>query len=78
MLLSLVLNAPPGPPPSSAETLDRLNLEELASRYAKMPEARELNGLRVADAQSVYDRYRAFFRPLNGGLDSAELRRVGR
>src|SRR5581483_117225 len=69
MLLSLALEAPPGPTRSSAELLGRLNLDDLATRYAGMPEARELSGLRVPDAQAVYNRYRAFFKALGGGLD---------
>jgi hypothetical protein len=69
MLLSLALDAPPGPPRSSAELLERLNLDELSRRYAGMPEARELSGLRVTDAQAVYNRYRAFFRAVGDGLD---------
>jgi hypothetical protein len=69
MLLALALDAPPSPPRSSAELLDRLNLDELARRYAGMPDARELSGLRVTDAQGVYNRYRAFFHALRGGLD---------
>jgi hypothetical protein len=69
MLLSLALDAPSAPPRSSSELLERLNLESLAHRYAGMPEARELAGLRVVDAQAVYNRYRAFFHALRGGLD---------
>jgi hypothetical protein len=69
MLLSLAIEAPPGLPRSSAELLERLNLDELAARYAGRPEARELGGMRTADAQAVYNRYRAFFRALEGGLD---------
>jgi len=34
-----------------------------------MPEARELNGIRPTDAQAAYNRYRAFFKALHGGLD---------
>jgi hypothetical protein len=71
MLVALALDAPPGPPRSSAELLDRLSLDELSRRYAGMPEARELAGLRVVDAQGVYNRYRAFFHALRGGLDGA-------
>lgn len=69
MLLSLALDAPPAPPRSSLELLERLNLETLAHHYVGMPEARELAGLRVVDAQAVYNRYRAFFHALRGGLD---------
>jgi len=69
MLLSLALEAPPGPPRSSTELLARLNLDDLAARYAGMPEARELSGLRTVDAQAVYNRYRAFFKALGGALD---------
>jgi hypothetical protein len=69
MLLSLALEAPPGPPRSSTELLGRLNLEDLATRYAGMPQARELGGLRVPDAQAVYNRYRAFFKALGVSLD---------
>lgn len=71
MLLSLALDAPPGPPRSSRELLERLNLDELSRRYAGMPEAREVAGLRVVDAQAVYNRYRAFFHALHGGLDGS-------
>jgi hypothetical protein len=69
MLLSLALDAPPGPPRSSTDLLARLNLDELARRYAGMPEARELTGIRTTDAQAVYNRYRAYFKALRGGLD---------
>jgi hypothetical protein len=34
-----------------------------------MPEARELTGIRATDAQAAYNRYRAFFKALGGGLD---------
>jgi hypothetical protein len=34
-----------------------------------MPEARELTGIRAADAQAAYNRYRAFFKALDGVLD---------
>jgi hypothetical protein len=69
MLISLAVDAPPGPPRSSGEFLTRLNLDELARRYAGMPEARELAGIRITDAQAVYNRYRAFFKAVRGGLD---------
>jgi hypothetical protein len=69
MLLSLAVDAPPGPPRSSTELLLRLNLDELAHRYAGMPEVRELTGIRATDAQAAYNRYRAFFKALGGGLD---------
>jgi hypothetical protein len=69
MLLSLALEAPPGPPRSSVELLARLNLDDLAARYAGMPEARELSGLRSVDVQAIYNRYRAFFKALGGNLD---------
>lgn len=69
MMLSLAVEAPPGPPRSSSELLARLNLEALALRYAGLPEARELTGIRREDAQAAYNRYRAFFKALHGGLD---------
>jgi len=69
MMLSLAVEAPPGPPRSSSELLARLNLDELSMRYAGMPEARELTGIRPTDAQAAYNRYRAFFKALHGGLD---------
>jgi hypothetical protein len=34
-----------------------------------MPEARELTGIRATDAHAAYNRYRAFFKALGGGLD---------
>lgn len=72
MMLSLAVEAPPGPPRSSSELLERLNLDALAMRYAGMPEARELNGIRPTDAQAAYNRYRAFMqRPCTAG--STEL-----
>jgi hypothetical protein len=40
-------------------------------RYAGLPEVRELTGIRTTDAQAVYNRYRAFFKALRGGLDGA-------
>jgi len=62
MLLSLAIDAPPGLPRSSAELLERLNVDELSRRYSGMAEAHELTGIRTTDAQAVYNRYRAFFR----------------
>jgi hypothetical protein len=69
MMLSLAVEAPPAPPRSSSELLARLNLDELALCYAGLPEARELAGIRPTDAQAAYNRYRAFFKALHGGLD---------
>src|SRR5215212_9715358 len=69
MMLSLAVDAPPGPPRSSRALLERLNLDALAMHYAGMPEARELTGIRPTDAQAAYNRYRAFFKALHGGLD---------
>jgi hypothetical protein len=34
-----------------------------------MPPAHELTGIRTTDAQAAYNRYRAFFKALSGGLD---------
>jgi hypothetical protein len=69
MMLSLAVDAPPAPPRSSRALLERLNLDALAMHYAGMPEARELTGIRPTDAQAAYNRYRAFFKALHGGLD---------
>ncbi|MBP1468995.1 hypothetical protein EYB53_025020 [Candidatus Chloroploca sp. M-50] len=69
LLLSLAVDAPPGPPRSSEELLARLRLEHLLTLYRGHPEAQELTGLRKEDAQAAANRYRSFFRALRGGLD---------
>jgi hypothetical protein len=71
MLLNLVLEAPNGPPRSSAELLDAMVLARLRQRYAGRPEVDEIDGLRPRDAAASYNRYRAFFKALGGGLDGS-------
>jgi hypothetical protein len=71
MLLNLALEAPPAPPRSSAELLDRMGLARLRQCYAGRPEANEIDGIRAQDAAGAYNRYRAFFKALQGGLDGA-------
>lgn len=71
LMLSLAVDAPPGPPRSSDELLERLSLDNLLAIYNGRPEARELAGIRKEDAQAAYNRYRSFFRALRGGLDGS-------
>lgn len=71
LMLSLAVDAPPGPPRSSDELLERLSLDNLLAIYNGRPEARELTGIRKEDAQAAYNRYRSFFRSLRGGLDGS-------
>ncbi|NTU85460.1 MAG: hypothetical protein HGA45_39920, partial [Chloroflexales bacterium] len=72
MLLNLTLEAPGGPPRSSRELLEGMVLARLRQRYAGRPEVDEIDGLRPRDAAASYNRYRAFFKALGGGLDGAE------
>jgi hypothetical protein len=69
MLLNLALEAPPAPPHSSTELLERMVLSRLRQLYAGRPEASEIDGIRPQDAAGAYNRYRAFFKALQGGLD---------
>jgi hypothetical protein len=69
MLLNLTLEAPGGPPRSSAELLEGMVLARLRQRYQGRPEVDEIDGLRPKDAAASYNRYRAFFKALGGGLD---------
>ena len=69
MILDLAVNAPPGPPRSSTDLLQRLNAAELIARYKGRPEANEVHGIKNDLIFSTYNRYRAFFRALEGGLD---------
>ena len=69
MLLSLTLEAPGGPPRSSSELLDRMVLARLRERYVGRPELDEIDGIRPRDAAAAYNRYRAFFKALQGGPD---------
>jgi hypothetical protein len=71
MLLNLTLEAPGGPPRSSAELLEGMVLARLRQRYQGRPEVDEIDGLRPRDAAAAYNRYRAFFKALCGGLDGA-------
>jgi hypothetical protein len=69
MLLNLTLEAPGGPPRSSAALLEGMVLARLRQRYQGRPEVDEIDGLRPRDAAASYNRYRAFFKALGGGLD---------
>lgn len=71
LMLSLAVDATPGPPRSSDELLERLSLDNLLAIYNGRPEARELAGIRKEDAQAAYNRYRSFFRALRNGLDGS-------
>ncbi|NJO83687.1 MAG: hypothetical protein HC828_13370, partial [Blastochloris sp.] len=71
LLLNLALEAPPEPPRSSAELLSRMQLATLRQMYTGRPEAAEIDGIRLQDAQGAYNRYRAFFKAIQGGLDGA-------
>jgi hypothetical protein len=70
MLLNLTLEAPGGPPRSSDELLEGMQLARLRQRYGGRPELDEIDGLRPKDAAATYNRYRAFFKALGGGLDA--------
>jgi hypothetical protein len=72
MLLNLTLEAPDGPPRSSTELLEGMVLARLRQRYQGRPEVDEIDGLRPRDAAAAYNRYRAFFKALGGGLDGAQ------
>ncbi|HEY2443210.1 MAG TPA: hypothetical protein VGI31_08760 [Streptosporangiaceae bacterium] len=70
-LVSLAVDAPPGPPSSTADFLARLDSAWLAAAYATGQHETELATVRVA-ARQVADvalRYRALFRRLGPGLD---------
>ncbi len=69
MMLDLALKAPGGPPRNSRELLRNLRLDQLRILYRGLPEQDELAGLRAEDANGVYNRYRAFFKSLDGKLD---------
>lgn len=69
LMLDLACKAPGGPPRSSAELLERLQLSALTKLYEDQPEARAVASIRERDAQGVYARYRALFGALNGKLD---------
>lgn len=71
MLLNLTLEAPDGAPRSSRELLEGMVLARLRQRYQGRPEVDEIDGLRPRDAAAAYNRYRAFFKALGGGLDGA-------
>jgi hypothetical protein len=71
MLLNLTLEVPGGPPRSSQELLEGMVLARLRQRYGGRPEVDEIDGLRPRDAAASYNRYRAFFKALGGGLDGA-------
>jgi len=71
MLLNLTLEAPGGPPRSSAALLEGMVLARLRQRYQGRPEVEEIDGLRPRDAAAAYNRYRAFFKALGSGLDGA-------
>jgi len=69
MLLDLALKVPGGPPRSSTELLRNLKPDQLRILYRGLPEQDELASLKNEDAHGVYNRYRAFFKSLEGKLD---------
>ncbi len=69
MMLDLALKVPEGPPRSSAELLRNLKLDQLRILYRGFPEQDELGSLKPDEANGVYNRYRAFFKSLDGKLD---------
>ncbi|NJO83016.1 MAG: hypothetical protein HC828_09465, partial [Blastochloris sp.] len=77
MLLNLTLEAPDGSPHSSRELLEGMVLARLRQRYQNRPELDEIDGLRPRDAAAAYNRYRAFFKALGGGLDGGHDGRAG-
>lgn len=75
-LVRLACHAPPGPPPSSAEFLRRLNNKALVAAYCarrgERPDERRLNELDSLKPQQVEEaraRYEAFFGAAEGALD---------
>ncbi len=69
LMISLAVEAPGGPPRSSDELLERLNLGTLLALYDGRPEAQELLGIQQKDAAGAYNRFRSFFRALGTSLD---------
>jgi hypothetical protein len=69
LVLSLVVDAPQGPPRGSTELLARLHLDALKKLYADHPDLEALRTLTDEQVGAVYNRYRAFFRSLRGQLD---------
>jgi hypothetical protein len=69
LVLSLALDAPGGPPRTSAELLQRLHLPLLQQLYTGHPDVYELEGVSKERINDTYNRYRAFFHALDGTLD---------
>jgi len=72
-VLTLACNAPGGPPRSSRDLLDRLNLATLSERYDGIDDRRvdTLATLTESDLAGVYKRYFGFFDALGRKLDGA-------
>jgi hypothetical protein len=72
-VLSLACHAPDGPPRSSINLLDRLNLAQLSELYADSGDRRAetLTTLSETDLAGVYKRYFGFFDALGRKLDGA-------
>ena len=73
LLLDVALKAPGGPPRNSTELLKLLTLEQLRLAYRGLPEQDEIERIKPDDANGVYNRYRAFFKALDGKLDAGFL-----
>jgi hypothetical protein len=71
MILDLAINAPGGLPRSSEELLARLNPDALKQLYNGTADAHAVSGIKPEHIHSAHNRYRAFFRALDGGLDGS-------
>ncbi len=69
LMLDLAIKAPPSPPRTSQELLQRLHLDVLAKIYKDRPEMKDIAALKEREAMGAYTRYRAFFGAINGVLD---------
>jgi hypothetical protein len=69
MILDLAINAPGGLPRSSEELLARLSPGALLRLYNGSPDKQAVEGIKPEHIHSAHNRYRAFFRALDGGLD---------
>jgi hypothetical protein len=71
MILDLAINAPGGLPRSSEELLARLNPDALKQLYNGTVDIHAVDGIKPEHIHSAHNRYRAFFRALDGGLDGS-------
>jgi hypothetical protein len=69
MILDMAINTPGGVPRSSVELLARLDPGALKRLYNGTSDAHAVEGIKNEHIHSTHNRYRAFFRALDGGLD---------